>query len=67
MVIVVNTASLVDSSCTDVLSTNEAVFTTITIPVVLMFCALMEQYILVLTLLVSTASLVDRKSVQQEW
>jgi hypothetical protein len=64
-------------SChTDVLSTNEAVLTSITIPVIQMFCSLMKQYLLVLpfnicmtemVILVSTASLVDRTSVQQEW
>jgi hypothetical protein len=40
----VNTASLVERTSVQLESTNEAVFTTITIPVVLMFCALMEQY-----------------------
>jgi hypothetical protein len=34
-----------------VLSTNEAVLAHITIPVVLMFCPLMEQYLLVLPFL----------------
>jgi ABC-type multidrug transport system permease subunit len=69
--------------CTDVLFTIGAVLSSITIPVVLMFCPLMEQYILVLpflscisgqnisttgmVILVSTAPLVDRTSVQQEW
>jgi hypothetical protein len=49
MVILVSTATLMDRTCTDVLSTNEAVLTSITIPVVLMFCPLMEQYLLVLS------------------
>jgi hypothetical protein len=78
--------------CTKILSTNESVLTSITIPVVLMFCPLMKQYSLVLPLydrnsntseycfitghsisttgmiiLVSTASLINRASVQQEW
>jgi hypothetical protein len=72
MVILVSNAS----------STNGAVLTTITIPDVLMFCPLMKQYSLVLlpvvlsgqnfsttgmAILVSTAPLVDRTSVQQEW
>jgi hypothetical protein len=64
MVILVSTAILV------VLSTNEAVFTSITIPVVLIFCPPMTQYLLVLPfllILVSTATLVDRTSVEQEW
>jgi hypothetical protein len=39
------------SCCTDVLSTNGAVLTSITIPVVLMFCPLAEQYFLVLPFL----------------
>jgi hypothetical protein len=53
MVILVSTASLVDrTSCrTDVLSTNEAVVTSVTIPLILMFCPLMEQYSLVLLFL----------------
>jgi hypothetical protein len=33
------------------MSTNEAVLTSITIPVVLMFCPLMEQYSIVLPFL----------------
>jgi hypothetical protein len=49
--------------CTDVLSTNDAVLTSINIPVVLMFCPLMTGMVI----LVSTVSLVDRTSVQQEW
>jgi hypothetical protein len=50
IVILVTTAPLVDrTSCyTDVLSTNDAVLTSITIPVAQMFCPLMEQYSLVL-------------------
>jgi hypothetical protein len=59
---------------TDVLSTNEAVLTSITISVIQMFCPLMKQYSLVLpflmtemVILVSNASLVVRTSVQQEW
>jgi hypothetical protein len=81
MVILVSTASLEDRtslcSChTDVLSTNEAVLTSITILVIQMFCPLMKQYSLVLpflsyrcisttgmVILVSTATLVDRTSV----
>jgi hypothetical protein len=98
MIILVSIAPLVDNSyyhsgCTDVLSTNGAVLTSITIPVIQMFCPLMKQYSLVLPLLlyrcsihsskyclisgqnisitgmviiVSTAPLVDRTSVQQE-
>jgi hypothetical protein len=71
MIILVSTVSLVV-----VLSTNGAVLTTITIPVVLMLCPLMKQYSLVLlpvvlmtgmVIVVSTAPLVDRTSVQQEW
>jgi hypothetical protein len=42
MVILVST--YYHSCCTDVLSTNDAVLTSIAIPVVLMFCALMEQF-----------------------
>jgi hypothetical protein len=67
MVILGRTASLVDrtsvyhSCCTDVLYTNEAVLTSITIPVIQMFCPLG------MVILVSTASLVYRTSVQQEW
>jgi hypothetical protein len=41
MAILVSTAS--HPCCTDVLTTNEAVLTSITIPVGLMFCPLMEQ------------------------
>jgi hypothetical protein len=94
MVILVSTASLVDgrasyhSCCTDVLYTNGPILTIITIPVILMFCPLMRQYLLVLpfgntseywsisvqnisttgmVILVGTASLFDRTSVQQEW
>jgi hypothetical protein len=74
MLILVCTASLVD---TDVLFTNDAVHSSINIPVVLMFFPLMTQYLLVLTfllhisttvmvILLSTATLVDRTSVQQE-
>jgi hypothetical protein len=91
MVILVSTAPLEERTSTDVLSTNEAVPTSITIPVVLMICPLTEQYSLVLpfhlrngntseycfisgqnigttgiVILVSTASLVVRTSVQQE-
>jgi hypothetical protein len=54
MVILVSTASLVDIASVQqewVLSTNDAVLTSITIPVVLMFFPLMTQYILVLTFL----------------
>jgi hypothetical protein len=46
MVILVSTAS-----CTDVLTTNEAVLTSITISVIQMFCPLMKQYSLVLPFL----------------
>jgi hypothetical protein len=75
------------------MSTKDAVLTSITIAVVLVFCPLMKQYSLVLPLLLywcsvhsmhcvisgqiisttgmvillSTASLVDRTLVQQEW
>jgi hypothetical protein len=66
MVILVSTAPLVEyyHSChTDVLITNEAVLTSITIPVVLMFCPLMKQYSLVLPFLLYRCS----TSVQHEW
>jgi hypothetical protein len=55
MVILMSTPSLVVRTSvqqdTDVLSTNGAVLTSIAIPVVLMFCPLMEQYLLVLPFL----------------
>jgi hypothetical protein len=61
---------LVSTAChTDVLSSNEAVLTSITISVIQRFCPLMKQYLLLLpflsgmVILVSTASLVDRTSV----
>jgi hypothetical protein len=84
MLILVCTASLVErtsvqqewqyyhSLCPDVLCTDRAVLTSITIPVVPMFCLL--KYIsgqnistTGIVLLVSTGPLVDRTSVQQEW
>jgi hypothetical protein len=77
MVILVSTAYY--HSChTDVLSTNVAVLTSITIPVIQMFCinGNTSEYCFIsgqkigttgMVILVSTASLVDRTSVQQEW
>jgi hypothetical protein len=71
MVILVSTAPLEDS-----IPSNGAVLTSFTILLVLMFCTLTEQYLLVLpflsyrssvttgmVILVRTASLVDRRSV----
>jgi hypothetical protein len=47
-----NTSELLTTiTIPDVLSTNEAVFTSITIPVIQMFCPLMKQYSLVLPFL----------------
>jgi hypothetical protein len=48
IIILVSTAP---SCCTDVMSTNGGILTSITIPVVLMCCPLMEQYLLVLPFL----------------
>jgi hypothetical protein len=50
MLILVSTASLVERT-TDVLTTNEAILTIITIPVIQMFCPLLNQYSLVLPFL----------------
>jgi hypothetical protein len=51
MVILEGTASLLDIASVQQESTNDAVLNSITIPVVLKFCSLMTQYILVLTFL----------------